>query len=322
MIYFTNTRIPPKKRSGKKRLSLTLVLLLSVAYAQSIIPKIAEFTFTITVFNEGSRPLNAASVELLKNGKLLKVEITDSSGMAIFHQLTAGDYAFMITYTGYQSQTAGSYHFPGDAGVAQVVLQPESGSLKEVRITALKPFIEQTQGKVIVHVDASPSNVGTTVLEVLEKSPGVTVNRSGGIALQGKPGVLVTIDDKPTYLSGGDLNNLLSSMGSSQVDQIELIANPSAKYDASGNAGIINIKTKKSKQQGFNGTMTATEGQGVYPKNSENLSLNYKKGRFNSFLTYDLNFVQYYLDLYALRKYYDGNGLLLSCSPPILQGHF
>jgi iron complex outermembrane receptor protein len=91
-------------------------------------------------------------------------------------------------------------------------------------------------------VEASVTNVGSTVLEVLEKSPGVTVDRNGGIAMQGKAGVLVMIDDKPTYLSGSDLNNLLSSMSSTNVSQIELITSPTAKYDASGNAGIINIK--------------------------------------------------------------------------------
>src|SRR5690606_33424250 len=144
----------------------------------------------------------------------------------------------------------------------------------------------------------------------LEKSPGVMVDKNGNISLQAKSGVLVLIDDKPTYLSGSDLTNLLSSMSSEQVDQIELMANPPAKYDASGNAGIINIKTKKNKQKGFNGSLTVSGGQGRYPKNNNSLILNYRNGRFNSFLTYSMNFNRYYTDIYAYRRYFDAAGSL------------
>lgn len=180
-------------------------------------------------------------------------------------------------------------------------------TLKEVTVTGRPPVVEHKQGKAIVNVEASVTNTGTTVLEVLEKSPGVTVDRNGGISLNGRPGVLVMIDDKPTYLSGEDLNNLLSSMSSSQVSQIELIANPTAKYDAAGNAGIINIKTKKNKNRGFNGVATSTYGQGVYPKNVNSLTLNYRSGKINTFLNYNMNASKYLTDLYAYRKYYDDN---------------
>ena len=100
----------------------------------------------------------------------------------------------------------------------------------------------------IVNVDASVTNVGSTALEVLEKSPGVSVDKDGKISLKGKPEVLVMIDGKPSYLSGTELANLLSNMNSNQLSQIEIMTNPSAKYDAAGNAGIINIKTKNNGQ--------------------------------------------------------------------------
>ena len=186
-------------------------------------------------------------------------------------------------------------------------LQPLSSTLQKVTVTGRKPLVERKQGKTIINVEASVTNTGSTVLEVLEKSPGVTVDRNGGITLNGKPGVLVMIDDKPTYLSGEDLNNLLSSMSSTQVSQIELISNPTAKYDASGNAGLINIKTKKNKNNGFNGSFTTSYGQGVYPKNNNSLVLNYRVGRINTFLNYNINAVKYLTDLYAYRKYYDDN---------------
>jgi iron complex outermembrane receptor protein len=189
---------------------------------------------------------------------------------------------------------------------------PASKTLGNVSVTSRKPFIQQAQGKVIVNVDASLTNAGTTVLEVLEKSPGVMVDKNGGISLQGKAGVLVLIDDKQTYLSGNDLNNLLNGMSSSQVEQIELITSPSAKYDASGNAGIINIKTKKNKQIGFNGVFTTAFGQGRYPKNNNSLVLNYRNGKFNTFLTYSTNISKNFTSIYALRRYYNNSGALLS----------
>jgi len=189
----------------------------------------------------------------------------------------------------------------GIGGLAKV------DSLKEVIVAGRKLPVERKQGKTIVNVEASVTNTGSTVLEVLEKSPGVTVDRNGGIALNGKTGVLVMIDDKPTYLSGDDLNNLLSSMNSSQVAQIELISNPTAKYDAAGNAGIINIRTKKNRNNGFNGSFTTSYGQGVYPKNNNSLVLNYRAGRINAFLNYSVNASKYLTNLYAYRQYYDPN---------------
>ncbi|MBB2146335.1 outer membrane beta-barrel protein [Pedobacter sp. LMG 31464] len=184
--------------------------------------------------------------------------------------------------------------------------------LKEVTITSKKQLIERKQGKTIINVDAAITNAGTTVLEVLEKSPGVMVDKNGGISLQGKPSVLVLIDDKPTYLSGTELSNLLGSMSSAQVNQIELITSPSAKYDASGNAGIINIKTKKNKQEGFNGNFLTNIGQGKYLKNNNSLVLNFRKGRINTFMNYGFNYNKNFTSIYAYRQYFDNQGAVTS----------
>ena len=302
-----------------------LIALLLVAFAADCQPASNERPdFTLTVLNERSQPSAAATVELLKDNKLVKAAITDSKGVARFEKIADGSYTFSVTHSGYRSGTTGVYHFPSSINSGTFTLAPASKNLQEVSVTARKPFIQNKQGKTIVNVDASVTNVGSTVLEVLEKSPGVTVDRNGGIALQGKTGVLVLIDDKQTYLSGADLNNLLSSMSSSQVEQIELMPNPPAKYDASGNAGIINIKTKKNKVKGFNGSFTTAFGQGVYPKNNNSLVLNYRNGKFNTFLTYSMNLSKYLTDIYALRKYYDDNDNLTSIldQPTYFSGTF
>ncbi len=135
--------------------------------------------------------------------------------------------------------------------------------LSEVTIHGKKPAVQLLPDKTIINIDVSVTNTGATILEVLEKSPGITVDRNGNISIKGRQGTVVMIDGKPSQVSGNDLNNLLSGMSAAQVDQIETMDNPSAKYDAAGNAGIINIKTKKNKQKGFNGNLSASVGKAV-----------------------------------------------------------
>lgn len=253
-----------------------------------------------------------ATVKMLKDTVPIKTVVSDVDGIASFTNIPDGAYTFKVSYTGFKSIVTKTYTIPSNVHADKIVLQTESTTLQEVSVTGRVPFVQQKNGKTVLNVEASPTNTGLTVLEVLEKSPGVTVDRNGGITLQGKAGVLVMIDDKPTYLSGADLNNLLSSMNSTQVAQIELMPNPPAKYDAAGNAGIINIKTKKNKQQGFNGSLTTSAGYGVYPKNNNSLVLNYRTGKVNTFLNYNMTLVEYLTDIYALRKYYDANNKLTS----------
>ncbi len=280
--------------------------------------------FELSVLNEKSLPAVGATVQLFSNNKLLKTVVTNSEGVAFFDSPEKGFYSFSVTYTGYKSHNIDSVHFPSRLHSVTITLEPEATTMESVRVTTHKPPIQQMQGKTVVNVDASVTNLGATVLEVLEKSPGVMVDKNGSIALQGKSGVTVMIDDKPTFLSGAELNNLLSSMSSSQVDQIELITNPSAKYDASGNAGIINIKTKKNKTTGFNGTITISPGQGVYPKNTNSVVLNYRTGKFNTFVTYSFTANKYLTSIYALRKYYDDAGNLTAVldQPTYFSGKF
>lgn len=262
--------------------------------------------FTITVTNEKAAPIANATVELLSNNKLVKAAITDAMGDAVFKNIATGTYSFSITQVGYKKQTTALYNF-SETNKANISLHTADKTLEAVTVSSKKPLIQHKEGKTIINVEAAVTNTGTTVLEVLEKSPGVMVDKNGGLSLQGKAGVLVMIDDKPTYLSGADLNNLLSSMSSATVETIELMPNPPAKYDASGNAGIINIKTKKNKVKGFNGSVSIAGTQGVYPKNNNSLIVNYRTGKFNMFFNYSLNNSKNFVSIYALRKYYNNN---------------
>lgn len=168
-------------------------------------------------------------------------------------------------------------------------------------------MIEQKLDKTIIH-DASPTNVGErTVLEVLEKSPGISVDKDGKISLKGKQGVLILIDGKPTYLSGADVANMLKNMPSNNLDQIEIMPNPPAKYDATGNSGVINIKTKKSKIKGMNGSVTIGAGQGIYPRTNNSTNINYRIGRINMFGSYSYAWRKNVQQLDISRNFRDAN---------------
>lgn len=252
--------------------------------------------------------IDAASVSLLqsKDSILVKTAVTDKAGNFSFDNIKEGNYLIMATSVGHRGTYSAVVSITANnlsptVGVLQLV--PAEKALKEVIVTSKKQFIERKIDKTIVNVDAAITNAGTTALEILEKSPGVTVDKDGNVSLKGKAGVNIMIDGKPAYLTGEDLTNLLRTMPSSNLDQIEIITNPSAKYDASGTAGIINIKTKKNKQKGFNGSVNTSYGQGFYAKNNNSINLNYRNGKFNIFSNISASFGKDYQDLYILRKF-------------------
>ncbi|RYF98130.1 MAG: TonB-dependent receptor, partial [Chitinophagaceae bacterium] len=233
-----------------------------------------------------------ASVSLLigKDSTLVKTTVTDKNGEYKFNANQNGSYLIMATSVGYKkaySTVLSINEQNSTIDVATIVLSKESRAIKEVAITAQKPFIERRADKLIVNVESSASAAGNTALEVLQKSPGIAVDKDDNISMNGKNSVLIMIDGKPTYMSSADVANMLRSIQSSEIETIELITNPSAKYDAAGNAGIINIKTKRNKSLGFNGTLSAGTGYGETSKYNSGLSMNFRKGKMNVFGNYN-----------------------------------
>ncbi|MES2704224.1 MAG: outer membrane beta-barrel protein [Bacteroidota bacterium] len=156
-------------------------------------------------------------------------------------------------------------------------------ALKEVSITAQKGAIERAPGKTIINVQALTANAGKTVLDVLRQSPGVTVDGQGNISMTGRQGVLVTIDGRQTYLAGDDLRDYLRSITAEEVGEIELITQPSARYDAAGNAGIINIKLRKSRRAGWNGNINSSYSVSKLYASNSTVLVNYRKNKVNIF---------------------------------------
>ena len=285
------------------------VLLIGLTAFTQPSPPSTPIRIEVPVVDDQKAAIPFATVELLRynDSAVVVTSITDSSGLVVFENIPIGQYRIRVSMVNRLTQYSGIIQLPlpeNERRLQAIVLPLTKNMLQEVTVTGRKPFIQQLADKTIINVEASITSAGATVMEVLEKSPGVSVDRDGNISLKGKSQVLIMIDGKQTYLSGTDLAALLNGMSATQIETIELMTNPPAKYDAAGNAGIINIRTKKNRQQGFNGTVTLGYGQGQYPKTNNSVALNLRSGKFNFFLNYNINAARNFTDMYALRTYY------------------
>ncbi|MGI4887381.1 MAG: outer membrane beta-barrel protein [Janthinobacterium lividum] len=225
--------------------------------------------------------------------------VADERGAFRFAGVPAGQYALVLRYLGHRPGAPVAVRVGAGAPVAvAVALAPDRHALAEVRVTAAKPFIEQHADKLVLNVAASPIAAGGTAADVLARAPGV-LEQGGGYTLRGKS-VEVLLDGKYTNLSGEELKNMLASLPSNALDKVEIIANPSAKYDAKGGA-VINLVTTKSLKLGTNGTATVGAGAGRYGRASAGLSLNHRTEKLNVYGSYDRLDNQVYTATRAVR---------------------
>lgn len=267
-------------KASFKAITLTMSMLVTAltSFAQTA-PKVAG-----QITQPGNKPVEFATVTLLKakDSSLVKGAIADIDGKYQFEQVKQGKYLIAAVSVGMTKRYSPAFEVAASSVKAPAVtLEAASKTLKGVDVTARKPFIEQKADKMVVNVENSITASGGSAMEVLEKSPTVTVDKDGNISMKGKSGVIIMIDGKPTNMSSQDVAELLKSMPATNVDQIELIANPSARYDAAGNAGIINLKLKKNINYGTNGNVTVGAGYGTWPRWNGALNLNHRNEKFN-----------------------------------------
>ena len=276
-----------------------------------------ETTVSGSAVDTKNVPVESATISLIKSkdSSISKIAVSDKTGKFTFTGIPLGSYFTTISAVSF-TKTNSPVFVISENNTAVIlgalILQELPKYLSTVVVTSKKPLIEQKIDRMVVNVDASVTNVGSTALEVLEKSPGVTVDKDGNISLKGKSSVMVMIDGKPSYLNGSELANLLGNMNSNQLSQIEIMTNPSAKYDAAGNAGVINIKTKKSITQGFNGSVTLNYGQGVYAKTNNSIMLNYRTSKINTFLNYGYSLNKGFMDFDIQRNFFGTTGIKIS----------
>src|SRR5690606_32522050 len=288
------------------KFSLSLLVLLACGQlaAQEI-----KKSLRVTIINEQKNILPASTIDLLRSDStLIKSRPANEFGSLQFEDLATGKYLVRASQTGYETGYSTLIDLEKNHSSSEIItLKSKSGMLKDVVVVSKKPPIQFLPDKTVINPEANITNAGATLMDVLEKSPGITVARDGSLIMKGKPAVNVLIDGKPTQLSGAELQAYLSGISASQVDVIELIENPGAKYDAAGNAGIINIKLKSNRLVGFNGSLNLSVAQGFYPKTGNSLNLNYRNGKFNLFMNYGMRVSREKMNLHTLRKYFNTN---------------
>ncbi|RKS01034.1 outer membrane beta-barrel family protein [Flavobacterium sp. 102] len=249
---------------------------------------------------------NAIFIYLIESDskKLIKTETPLETNDFKFENVSKGTYFIKIVADGKTKHLGNPFEAKSNLILQSIIIRADENLLDEVVITKSKPYIERQQGKMILNVDSNIGSTGSSVFEVLEKAPGINVDNNDNISLRGKNGILVQIDGKPTPMTGSNLANYLRGIPSRSIDKIEFITNPSAKYDAAG-ASIINIKMKKDKKIGVNGSISSSYSQGKYAKNNNNLSLNYRDKKVNLFGNYSFAYREGFNDLQLDRKFYE-----------------
>ncbi|WP_184544071.1 TonB-dependent receptor domain-containing protein [Mucilaginibacter sp. FT3.2] len=260
----------------------------SVSFAQG--GKAGNAKVSGSLVNDQGKPLDYASVSIIKasDSTVVKGALSNDNGVYAFDKIPTGKYLVKATVVGYVKAISQPFTVTETSTTIEIpVLNMQAGNtaLKTVTITATKPLIERKIDRTVMNVENSVLAAGNTAMEILAKAPGVTVDKDDNISLKGKQGVTVMINDKLTYLSAAQLATLLRSTDGNTIKSIEIITNPSAKYDAAGNSGIINIKLKKNTQSGTNGSITAGTAKGQYWRDNTSLNLNHKDGNLNVFGT-------------------------------------
>jgi outer membrane receptor protein involved in Fe transport len=264
------------------------------------------------VSNEKGEPIAYVTVLLRQpqDSALVAGAITDAAGRYSFESVAAGKYILTLTFVGYHRQSV-PVERRVEAGICTapaIILKEDAKVLGEVIVRGQKLLVEQDAGKLILNVQNTIIAAGGSAAELLERAPGVSIDQNNQISVNGKTGVNVMIDGKPTYLPPAELATLLRSINANNIATIEVISNPSARYDATGNAGVINIRLKKNTLEGFNSAITAGAGYGRYHKANAGINLNYRTKRWNHFLNYGYTFNKRFTDFYTERVSLRDNG--------------
>ncbi len=273
----------------KKRTVLSALLLLcifSTAFAAKENGKV-----TGKVVSQDHQPLSFANVLLYSatDSSLVKAEYTDDDGSFRLLNIAAGKYWVNISYVGlpeFNSQTF-TLTTGQELVLPEIILSSKGVDLTEVTVVARKPIVEVHPDKTVFNVEGSINATGSDAMELLRKAPGVVVDNNDNIIVSGKNGVQVYIDGKPSQLSTSDLAAYLRTLQSSEIASIEVITNPSAKWDAEGNAGIINIRMKKDKRLGGNGSANLGYTRGAFNNYNGSISGNYRNQKMNTFGSYN-----------------------------------
>jgi outer membrane receptor protein involved in Fe transport len=245
------------------------------------------------LLDEKGKPVSFANLVLLKlpDSSLASSGLSNDAGIFSITAPAAGQYILRITAIGFKTVNTPFFEITSAApskDFGKMTLSTEAKTLQEVNVSALRPTITQLPDRMVVSIAGTAMAAGNTAYDVLGRSPGIFVDHEGNIQLNGRAGVTVMIDGKQTYLSARDLRTMLEGMSAENIRNIEIITNPSSRYEAEGLSGIININLKKNTQRGINGSVYAGINYNDHHwGHSFGANINHKAGEWNSFLSVD-----------------------------------
>lgn len=273
---------------NKKILIVALTLFITLtAFAQR--PEGKKITISGKVVEKGTNlPLEYATI-VFENSttKQLSGGITDENGNFKF-EVTAGKYNVRAEFISFKSIKIPQTDFNSDVNLGTITMEPDVAQLNEIEVIAEKSTVEIKLDKRVYNVGKDMMVKGGTVSDVLDNVPSVTVDAEGTVALRGNENVKILIDGKPSGLAGINVNDALKLLPADAVEKVEVITNPSARYDAEGGAGIINIVLRKGKANGVNGSVILSAGD---PETyGASASINKKGDTFNLFSNFGYNY--------------------------------
>ncbi len=278
----------------------SLLLFILIGFSPILFAQSAS-TINGTV-SSNNTPLPFATVMLHNSNDsvFVKAAFTDSLGKFKLSTDRTGKHFITIKIIGYSDYSSPSFDLNGKAiTLNNIELAPSSEALKGFEVTFTRPIIEVEPDKTVFNVDKTINATGSNGFDLLRKAPGVIIDNNDNIIVEGKSGVQVFINGKASILSGEDITSFLKSLQSSDVDAIEIITQPSSKYDAAGNAGIINIKLKKNKKLGTNGSLNVGYNTWINHRANSSLSLNHRNKKVNVYGNYSNNLGKrwYFIDI-------------------------
>ena len=258
------------------------------------------------------KPVEFATVVLYNaaDSALVKGAITGADGRYEFENIPAGRYFINANMVGMGKGVAPVFDYAGgDKTLEKITLSESVTEINLVTVVARRPLVEVKADKTVLNVEGNINSQGQNALELLRKAPGVVVDNNDNIMLKGKNSVRFQIDGRDVPMDSKDLANLLKGMRAEDIAAIEMITNPSAKYDASGNAGIINFKTRKNKAIGTNGSIGGEAVYGEDLKGGGRVSFNHRNQWVNVFGNYNNHFGNWHNEIYLLREQFESRDI-------------
>lgn len=268
----------------------------------------AQSSLSGRIVDKDNLPVVGATILVLNqtDSAFIRGAVSDVDGRVEISDLTPNPYILSFSMIGFKKinrlQQVGQNN---RLELGDIVLEEDAYMLSAVTVLGKRPPVKMEPGKMTINLSSALLSTDGNLLDALRKMPGVIVQNDGTITLNGKSGANVLIDDKVTYLSGENLINYLRSIPTHSVDNIELISQPSSKYDAASSSGIINIQKKSRKEQGIDLAVSSGIERGRYTKGNENITLNFRHNKVNVYADYTYYWGKDFIDLSVSGQYLD-----------------